>query len=84
MRLICSDINLHRTRVFFLMKKGKSAIFWIQTGLHIRLYPRRLTPHPQILAGAHNFPPHLSGVPPDPVPPLRLQTRCLSICVCQS
>ena len=37
------------------------------------LCPRRLTPNPQILAGSHNFPPHLSGLPPDPVPPLRLQ-----------
>jgi hypothetical protein len=59
-----------------LLREKESRRFWIQTGLHIRLYPHRLTPHPQILAGAHKFPPHLSGVPPDPVPPLRLQMRC--------
>jgi hypothetical protein len=39
----------------------------------------RPTPNPQVLAGSHNFPPHLSGLPPDPVPPLRLQCWVSSI-----
>ena len=63
----------------FSLKKESRQIEGTQTTAYTRLCPHRLTPHLQILAGAHNFPPHLSGVPPDPVPPLRLQTRCLSI-----
>src|ERR1700730_5365069 len=62
--------------MFFLIKKkrGKTRP---ETVAYTVLCPRRLTPHPQILAGAHYFPPHLSGLPPDPVPPLRLQ--CLTL-----
>ena len=56
------------------LKERKAAANGVQTRVQARLYPSRLTPHPQILAGAHYFPPHLSGLPPDPVPPLRLQS----------
>jgi len=53
-------------------EKGKGRFFGYIKGYKLGCTPSRLTPHPQVLTGAHNFPPHLSGVPPDPVPPLRL------------
>ena len=76
-RLIYSNKYSHRTCVF--SKEGKSAKTRAQTTAYTRLCPHRLTPHLQILAGAHNFPPHLSGVPPDPVPPLRLRMQRLGV-----
>ena len=56
--------------------KGRSPrALRVRTPVQSRLYPWRPTPNPQVVASSHSFPPHLSGVPPDPVPPLRLQTR---------
>jgi hypothetical protein len=57
----------------FLFKERKVAERGVQWTVQSRLYPLRPTPNPQVIAGSHNFPPHLSGLPPDPVPPLRLQ-----------
>src|SRR5437762_13635065 len=51
----------------------KRKVETVQTPVLIRLYPLRPAPNPQVLAGSHNIPPLLSGSPPDPVPPLRLQ-----------
>jgi len=57
---------------------------WVQSTVQSCLYPQRPTPHPQFLAGAQNFPPHLSGVPPDPRAPTPPANAMRSICVCQS
>ena len=78
-RALYTPIHIHTETVCFLKWKRKVAAIGYNDAVQSRLYPQRPTPHPQFLAGAHNFPPHLSGVPPDPVPPLRLRMRRLGV-----
>ena len=49
-------------------------------GMHPVYVHPDFTPNPRIRRFSH-FSPHMSGLPPDPVPPLRLQTRRWSACL---
>src|SRR5438552_15026116 len=63
--------STHRACVFL---KGKQvAQKPVHSGVHSRMDPNIRSIHRKSFAGLTSFPPILSGLPPDPVPPLRLQ-----------